>query len=335
MFLTICVACWSLVGVERQPIQMRTAPIVFVAAMALAASVHSQVSDAVDSPEPAPVPVAAPLTARLLDSIPDGTPPPPAPPKPEFIVPAEDVLQATTHEQGGRTITIREIKPIALPPPPAPAAPPTAEERAAFAQRAAAFRATHPRENFLQLGAYLYLSEKQPPRAFVRLWPQDGNEVISFWSNADFRLIAGGLGRFADSTGQRHRLFLMWSVIHTDRTAALRAAHGRTYEPPAFPVFPGEDASAPFDPAAVPGPATFVITGDAAATPAQLAAIDALHQLYNSERGRLLTAYQGRERARIEREAFLKAHPPQPKDITLNYWRTETPAAKGKGETTR
>ena len=216
-----------------------------------------------------------------------------------------------------------------LPPPPAPAAPPTAEESAAFAQRGAAFRATHPRENFLQLGATVYLSEKHPPRAFVHLWPQDGGEPITFWSNADFRLIAG-LGRFADSAGQRHRLFLMWSVIHTDRTAALRAAHGRTYEPPAFPAFPGEDASAPFDPTAVPGPATFVITGDAAATPAQLVAIDALHQVYNNERGRLHAAYQGREQVRIAREAELKANPPRPKDVTIRYWRTERPVpAKG------
>jgi hypothetical protein len=329
MFLTICVACWSLVGVERQPIEMRTAPIVFVAAMAFAASVHSQVSDAVDSPEPAPVPLAAPLTARLLDSIPDGTPPPPAPPKPSFVVPAKDVISTKTVQQEGRIITIQRIKPIALPPPPAPAAPPTAEESAAAAQRAAAFRATHPRENFLQLGTSVYLSEKQPPRAFVRLWPQDGNEAISFWSNADFRLIAG-LGRFADSAGQRHRLFLMWSVIHTDRTATLRAAHGLTYQPPAFPAFPGEDSSAPFDPAAVPGPATFVITGDAAATPAQLAAIDALHQVYNNERGRLHAAYQGREQVRIAREAELKANPPRPKDVTIRYWRTERPVpAKG------
>jgi hypothetical protein len=35
---------------------------------------------------------------------------------------------------------------------------------------------------------------------------------------------------------------------------------------------------------------------------------------------------EGRECARIEREAYLKANPPQPKDITLNYWRVEKPA---------
>ena len=49
--------------------------------------------------------------------------------------------------------------------------------------------------------------------------------------------------------------------------------------------------------------------------------IQSLHDLYNREFQRLLTAYQGREQARLAQVAELKAHPPQPKDITLNYWR--------------
>ncbi len=269
-----------------------------------------------------PPSLPAPSGPRLLGKIPDGTPPPPAPPKLPFIVAPEHIRDTKAIQQGGRTITLQRIDPIALPPPPspaAPAAPPTAEERAAFAQRAAAFRATHPRENFLQMGASVYLSSKLPPRTFVRLWPQGGGEPVGFWSNADFRLIAG-LGRFADSTGQIHNLFLMWSPIPTDRIEALMASRGRAYQAPAYPVFPGEDTTTPFDPNAVPGPATFVPAGDAVATPAQLATIGELHQLYNNERVRLHTAYLGREQARREREAYLKAHPPQPQDITVRYW---------------
>jgi hypothetical protein len=38
--------------------------------------------------------------------------------------------------------------------------------------------------------------------------------------------------------------------------------------------------------------------------------IQSLHDLYNNEYARLKTAYEGRERARIEREAYLKANPP-------------------------
>ena len=57
-----------------------------------------------------------------------------------------------------------------------------------------------------------------------------------------------------------------------------------------------------------------------------MVSIQSLHDLYNSEYARLKTALEGRERARIEREAYLKANPPQPKDIVLNFWRTEKPA---------
>ena len=52
-------------------------------------------------------PVASPTAARILGTIPDGTPPPPAPPKPKLAISSKDVLHTTTHEQGGRTITIR------------------------------------------------------------------------------------------------------------------------------------------------------------------------------------------------------------------------------------
>jgi hypothetical protein len=62
-----------------------------------------------------------------------------------------------------------------------------------------------------------------------------------------------------------------------------------------------------------------------------LVVIQSLHDVYNRELERLRTAYEGRERARIEREEYLKPNPPQPKDITLNFWRTEKPVANGKG----
>jgi hypothetical protein len=57
--------------------------------------------------------------AHIPYKIPDGTPPPPAPEKPVWTIPAADVITEKSHVEGGRTITVREIKPIALPPPPA------------------------------------------------------------------------------------------------------------------------------------------------------------------------------------------------------------------------
>ena len=61
-------------------------------------------------------------------------------------------------------------------------------------------------------------------------------------------------------------------------------------------------------------------------------AIQSLHDIYDSEYARLKTACEGRERARIQREADLKANPPQPENVTLNYWSAEKPAAAKGGD---
>jgi hypothetical protein len=258
-------------------------------------------------------------TARILGEIPDGTPPPPAPPKPEYQVAARDVLSTATHEQGGRTITIREIKPIALPPPPPPAEITLAEPDAEFSQRLAEYRESHPKNELLFLGATVFRSKDSPPRTLVRWWPMGGNGTITFWSSADFALIAGGINSFEDTAGDTHHMLMGWGNVDIDRMAELFAAKGREYDAPDLPEF-------------AEGKATFQIAGDRQPTVEEMAVIQSLHDIYNSELERLRTAYEGRERARIEREEYLKANPPQPKDITLNFWRTEKPAANGKGE---
>lgn len=258
-------------------------------------------------------------TARVLGDIPDGTPPPPAPPKPEFHVAQRDILATTTHEQGGRTITIQQIKPIDLPPPPNPGADaPPAVLSEAFKQRLAEHRALHPRTELLCLGATVYRSATTPPRTLVQYWPSDGGRSISFWSSADFSLIAGGINTFAATNGQTYSLFMSWSFRNLDNEARWVSVRGIRRIAPEIPIFPE-------------GKATFQIIGEQPAAE-DLVAIRSLHDLYNSEHDRLLTAYQGREQARLQHEAYLKAHPPQPKDITLSYWRTEKPApAAAKG----
>jgi hypothetical protein len=296
---------------------LRIIPVLF-AATTLAHS-QDEVNLASGELETAP---ATLTTVRMLGEIPDVTPPPPAPPKPEYHVAARDVLSTTTHEQGGRTITIREIKHIALPPPPPPAETTLAEPDAEFSQRLAEYREAHPKNELLFLGATVFRSKDSPPRTLVRWWPQGGRGTVTFWSSADFALIAGGINSFADSAGDTHHMLMGWGNVDIGRMAELYAAKGREYDAPDLPEFPE-------------GKATFVITGDTKPTPEELTVIQSLHDLYNNETARLRTAYEGRERARIEQEAYLKAHPPLPKDITLNFWRTEKPAIKGKGGNAR
>jgi hypothetical protein len=134
----------------------------------------------------------------------------------------------------------------------------------------------------------------------------------------DFALIAGGIHSFADTAGHTHSVMMSWSNVDIDRMAALRSAGGREYDAPDLPEFPE-------------GNATFEISGDLQPSAEEMVVIQSLHDIYNNESARLRTAYEGRERSRIEREEYLKANPPQPKNITLNFWRTETPAPNGKG----
>ena len=296
-------------------LSLRIIPVLFTA-VPLA---HSQENPSSVSSEFEKVTLAEPTAARILGEIPDGTPPQPAAPKPEYHVAVRDVLSTVTHEQGGRTITIREIKPIALPPPPPPAEITISEPDAEFSQRLAEYREAHPKNELLFLGATVFRSKDSPPRTLVRWWPQGERETITFWSTADFALIAGGINSFEDTAGDPHHMLMGWSNVDLDRMAELYAAKGREYDAPDLPFFPE-------------GKATFEIAGESQPTAEELVVIQSIHDIYNSELERLKTAYEGRERARIEREEYLKANPPQPKDITLNFWRTEKPVANGKGE---
>jgi hypothetical protein len=289
---------------------MKPIPLVFVAVMALATSVRSQEEEAAPSGG-SPVPPAIPTAARIIGNIPDGTPPLPQPPKPKFIVPARDILATTTQQQGGRTITLNRIKPIALPPPPEPAPPSADFDNTALRERLAENRAEQPKTDLIFLSATVYRSQNVPPRSLVRYWAGGKGGQIAFWSSADFALISG-IHCFSDSAATIHSLLMGWGYIDTSLMADRFAAHGREYHAPDIPSFPD-------------GPATFTIVGEQPADEI-LFSIQSLHDLYNSEYARLKTAMEGRERARIEREAYLKANPPQPKDIVLNFWRTEKPA---------
>ena len=86
-------------------------------------------------------------------------------------------------------------------------------------------------------------------------------------------------------------------------------------------------------PAFPSGKATFTVVGEQLAAE-DLNAIKSLHDVYNAEYERLVTAYHGREQSRMLHEAKLKVNPPKPKDIVLSYWRTEKelPSQQGGGK---
>jgi hypothetical protein len=254
-------------------------------------------------------------TARILGNLSDGIPPPPQPAKPSFIVPTTDILETQIHVQDGRKITVQKISPIALPPPPT-AAPLLNQSSPAVQARIAALRANHPKDEFVRIGATVYRSQDSAARTLITCWPDGAEEPVTFWSSADFALLSG-FSSFLGSDGQTRSLMMTWSTLDIDRLSEFLAKHGREYQPPAMPELP-------------PGKAAFAITSGNP-TAKTLASIQSLHDLYNNEHDRLLTAYQDREHARLQQEAELKAHPPKPKDIILNYWLTNSADQAEKG----
>jgi hypothetical protein len=290
---------------------MNTTPLVLLAALAIAGMAHSEDKSAFESSE---ITAITSTTARILGTIPDGTPPPAEAPKPEYKTAASDILQITTLREGGRNITLQQIKPIALPPI-TQAAEATAAPSPEFLQRLSEFRAAHPRSSIFNLGATIYHSKDQPTRTLLQLWPEGGGQPIKIWSSADFTLFAGGIRSFIDTSGRTRHLMIMPSVIDIDRMTTLFASRGKSYTAPQIPTLPESKA-------------TFQIIGESP-SPSDLTALHSLHDLYNQHHAELLAAQQSREEARLQREAELKAKPPQPQDITLRYWRTERPSTKG------
>ena len=290
----------------------KTTPLVFLATLAIAGLAHSEDKIASESS----VAAAISTTARILGTIPDGTPPAPEAPKPEYRVAPTDILQTTTLREGGRNITLQQIKPIALPPPPQPADTASAPSPE-FLHRLTEFREAHPRTAIFNLGATIYQSKDQPVRTLLQLWPEGGGQPIKVWSSADFTLIAGGIRSFIDSEGSTRHLMIMPSQIDIDRMTNLFASKGKTYTAPQIPTFPE-------------GKATFQIIGNSP-SPSDLTALQSLHDLYNNQHAELLAAHQGREQASLQRAAELKANPLQPKDITLRYWHSTRPAIQVKG----
>ena len=275
---------------------MKPLPLLLLSALASISSVRSEDAEI----------AATPATAQVIGEVQDGTPPPAEPPKPGFVVAPEDIISSETHIQDGRKIIVQEISPIALPAPIADQ-PVSVQANPAVQQRLATLRENAPRVEQLFIGATVFRSQNSPPRTNAIYRPSGGGKPVTFWSSADFSLLTG-FSSFLGSDGKTRSLTMMWSARDLDRANQFSAQNPA----PQIPNFPE-------------GLATFAVTSENP-TPEALAAIQSLHDVYNNEFERLLAAYDSREQARLDREAELKAHPPKPKDITLNFWSTPAPA---------
>ena len=292
-----------------------------------------------DTPPPA-TPAAAGETA-IIGPIADGTPSPPAPEPqlPDFRVKRTLVKRVMREEPSGVpdlkpvrklvTATMQLVEDPHLPAPPPPPPPLDINDPAVLAWKAKV-GALYQKTEFVFVSATVYdhqrtllrwwpnrdpdaeMTMKLAPVPVLGRWPNGDPLVeVTAWSNIDFNHLCG----FSDYTynGRRYSLVMGVGNQNTDTMEKWAQRSGRVYSPPEFPDLPAD------------GPGFVVTKGDTSDTHA-MEIMTGLHELYKVEGARMKAAYEAREQASIEREAYLRANPPQPQDVVIRFWRRDTAA---------
>jgi len=256
----------------------------------------------------------------IIGSIADGavSPPVPEPPLPNFKVRSTSTTRIMREEPSGVTglppvrkevtATVHVVDDPHLPAPAPPPQPADMSDPAAPPQ-AAGVPADDAEPEMVSLSATVYDHQ----RTLLR-WHANGtpDQVMTAWSNLDFNHFCG----FASYT-YRGREFSLTMGLGNESTAGMVAgaqADGGANQPPVIPQLPTD------------GPGFVVTSGDTSDAQA-MEVITGLHELYKVAGPRMKAAYEAREQARADREAYLRANPPQPTDVTIHIWKRETPAA--------
>jgi hypothetical protein len=215
------------------------------------------------------------------------------------------------------SITVDEVADPKIPDPPPPAVvAPDPEKLAAFRARMAA----RPKPVFIMLSATVYDHE-----CTLLRWHPNGRRDLEMtaWSNIDFELL-GGRSRFSRN-GTEYHLFLGLGREDTAARRRLAERLGRPYTPPSPPPVPE------LPPDETPA---FIVTKGDATDAAATAPVTAMHEFFAENSALLQAEYEARLLARSEREAYLRAHPPEPKDITVRFWQRENQVARPGAATT-
>jgi len=261
-------------------------------------------ASAQDTVTPGDATVDAP---KIIGPVADGTPPPEPPPRP---MPDVKVLNTVVRHEGGRTITMNRVEPPDLPELPPPVPPPDLSDPKV--QEWLAKMRENARETRM---AFVSATVYDHERTLLRWWlPGDPPKNFEAWSNIDFNHLCG-FGSY-EFEGVEYALLMGIGNMDTEKWRQIMANYGRTLELPESPELP------------VDRPAYLVTDGDTTDEDG-MAIMEGLHHLYAREKDQLAAAYEARVQARIEREAYLKAHPPKPMDTVIHFWRRPREARNG------
>jgi len=220
--------------------------------------------------------------------------------------------------KGNIKVTVQLVQDPGLtdPPPPLPA---LAVDDPAVLARIQEFRSKRRLSKIAFVSATVY----EHNCTLIRCYPNgDMTHVITAWSNLDFNHFSG-FSRFEvkgrDGVLQTYDLIMGISDTAGSRFVKRMAKDGKASQGPVPPQLPNL-ASA--------GPAFVVVEGDTTDKEA-MDLLQGMHDLYRNEGPRMEAAYQARIKAHEERKAYLLANPPKPEDVTIQFWRRDTPSAAG------
>ena len=270
--------------------------------------------------------IATGSEAKIIGPISDGTPSAPAP-KPEPInFEVQTSRTTTTHvveapempglpaPEGRINITVQRVKDPGLPdpPPPLPQLPP---DDATVQARLQELTAKYHKTQLAFVSATVY----DHNRTYFRCYPNGAaKHEICGWSNLDFNHFSGFASFEAKGTDETTRQYGMLMGIGNENTrkmAAWMAEHDREYKIPDCPQLPDFSAT---------GPAFVLTQADPDDTEA-MELVQGMHNLYKAEGAKMEVAYKARVKAYEERKAYLLANPPKPKDVSIQFWKRESP----------
>lgn len=216
------------------------------------------------------------------------------------------VLKGQKVDLGNRSIYLNRVVPPILPA--APVKPPQTDVQITQVD-ANEVLAPQKQSDVLFLSATVY------DHSFTEIRWVSGERRWSAFSNIDFNLLAGAGGVETEDT-----VYSLFLGLGNATTGATESPEGGTPEDqtpaPEQKAFPALDQLSPTL-------AQYLVVKDepdVAPLAKDLAALDALHRYYDANKERLAGEYVKREAARIEREQWLKDHPPVAQDTIINFW---------------
>lgn len=301
-----------------------------IALLAVLSASAQESTDAIPVTDQAVV-IAKETEAQITGGISDGKPglPPPEREPIPFVVKSSITRQVFVEEspempglpapKGTINVTVQVVKDPGLtdPLPPLPALPP---DDPAVLARMAEMHEKYRGTELVFVSATVY----NHSRTFIRCYPSGGGgrNEISGWSNLDFNHFSGFATyqvKGADGETRQYGLMMGLGNEDTKQRAEWLAKHDKEYEAPEIPKLPDLEAT---------GPAFVITEGDTTDREA-MELVEGMHNLYRMEGQRMEDAYHARIKAYEERKAYLLANPPVPKDVTIQFWKRESPSPAG------